>query len=135
MTLDALRAAAGGASRWQTEVESQDAALAFEWVELPTLQDADLVAVPVRWLYRRGTLIDRSPPLKDRLRDSVAEFNPHDAARLDLRQGAAVVATLGWRPVELIVHLNQRVPPGVVLVSVGLPTGLFTISLWPVRKR
>ncbi len=130
------RMTAGGAAspRWQTAAESQDAALAFEWIELPTLQDADLVAVPVRWLHRRGTLIDHSPPLKDRLRGAVAEFNPRDAERLDLRQGATVVATLGWRPVELSVHLNQRVPRGVVLVSVGLSTGLLTVALWPVRE-
>jgi NADH-quinone oxidoreductase subunit G len=121
--------------RWQTAAESQEAALAFEWVELPSLQDADLIAVPVHWLYRRGTLIDHSPPLKDRLRGAVAEFNPRDAARLDLQQGATIIATLGWRPLELTVHLDQRVPQGIVLVPAGLSTGLLTVSLWPVGER
>jgi NADH-quinone oxidoreductase subunit G len=133
-TLETLHSAAAS-PRWRTAAEHQEAELAFEWVELPTLQDADLVAVPVRWLYRRGTLIDHSPPLKDRLRGAVAEFNPRDAKRLDLRQGATVIATLGWRPIELTVYINQRVPQGVVLVPVGLSAGILTVSLWPVSER
>jgi NADH-quinone oxidoreductase subunit G len=113
--------------RWQTAAE-QGAKPAFGWVELPAMHDADLTAVPVRWLYGRGTLIDRSAVLNERLRGAVAEFNPQDAERLGLNKNAQVSASLGGLTVELTVRLNRHVPQGIVLVPGNLPTGPLTVE-------
>jgi NADH-quinone oxidoreductase subunit G len=113
--------------RWQTASEREDARRVFEWVELPTWQDAELVAVSVRWLYRHGTLVSRSPLLRGRLRDAVAEFNPHDAARLGLLEGVPVSVSLGGQTIELSVRLNPHAPQGIVLVPSDLLTGPLTV--------
>ncbi len=116
--------------RWPVAAEKKGTQLAFNWVELPALPDAELTAVPVRWLYSRGTLIERSTVLGGRLRGAVAEFNPQDTERLGLTlaAGAQVTASLGGRTVQLAVRLNQHVPQGVVLVPAHLPAGPLTIS-------
>jgi NADH-quinone oxidoreductase subunit G len=115
--------------RWPAAAEAQDARLAFDWVELPTLHDAGLVAVPVRWLYRQGTLIDHSTVLNERLRGTVAEFNPQDAERLELCDGTSVSASVGGRTFELTARSNPRVPPGVVLIPSNLPAGPLTVQM------
>jgi NADH-quinone oxidoreductase subunit G len=123
--------------RWPTAAEvarqTAETRSAFDWVELPALREADLIAVPVRWLYRRGTLIDRSAVLNGRLRGDAAEpppmeVNPRDAARLGLREGIAANASLGGRTIELTVYLNRHVPQGVVLVPGHLPTRPLTVE-------
>jgi NADH-quinone oxidoreductase subunit G len=113
--------------RWQTASEREDVGRVFEWVELPTWQDAELVAVSVRWLYRHGTLVSRSPVLRGRLRGAVVEFNPHDAARLGLSEDVPVSASLGGQTIELSVRLNPHAPKGIVLVPSGLLTGPLTV--------
>jgi len=115
--------------RWSATAEAQDAELAFAWVELPTLHDAGLIAVPVRWLYRQGTLIDHSTVLKERLRGAVAEFNPQDVEHLELHDGTLLSASVGGRTFELTARANPRVPPGVVLVPSNLPAGPLTVQM------
>lgn len=114
--------------RWRAGAEAEDADKAFGWVELATLQEGDLVAVPVRWLYRPGTLINQSQVLEGRLRDPAAELNPKDARRLGLEEGTPVMASLNDRTVTLTARLNKGVPEGVVLVPNHLPTGPVTIK-------
>jgi NADH-quinone oxidoreductase subunit G len=115
--------------RWPAAAETQDAELAFDWVELPALHDADLVAVPVRWLYRQGTLIDHSTVLNERLRGTVAEINPQDAERLELHDGTLLSASVGGRTFELTARANPRLPPGVVLVPSNMPAGPLTVQM------
>lgn len=115
--------------RWPVAAERPDARLAFDWVEVSTLYDAELIAVPVRWLFRDGTLISRSPVLDGRRRGAVAEFNPRDAERLNLNMGTPVRADLGSRTLELTARLNQHVPQGVVLVPSQLPAGPITVTV------
>ena len=109
-----------------------DVTPAFDWVELPALFGADLMAVSVRWLYRQGRLINCSAMLHGRLRGNIdepppMEINPHDAERLQLEKGTPVYASSGGRTVQLTVHLNDHVPAGVVLVPAHLPTGPLTV--------
>jgi NADH-quinone oxidoreductase subunit G len=125
----AYRNSGGLGQRWPAAAEAQDATLTFEWVELPPIHDADLIAVPVRRLYRQGTLINRSTILEKRLRGAVAELNPRDAKRLSLEQGTRVSASLVGRTVVLITQLNRKVPEGVVLVPGHLPTGPITLTV------
>jgi predicted molibdopterin-dependent oxidoreductase YjgC len=113
--------------RWRAGAEVKDTERAFGWVELATLQEAELVAVPVRWLYSPGTLINRSEVLDGRLRTLAAELNPNDAQRLGLEGGAPVIAALSGRTVELVAHINRSVPEGIVLVPIHLPAGPVTI--------
>jgi anaerobic selenocysteine-containing dehydrogenase len=115
--------------RWPAAAEAPDARLAFDWIELPTLRDDELTAVPVTWLYRRGTLINRSPILAKRLRGSVAEFHPTDAEHLGIRQGALVAVSLGGRTIDLKAELNRHVPEGAVLVPHHLPAGPLTVTV------
>ncbi|MFN2222875.1 MAG: molybdopterin oxidoreductase family protein, partial [Candidatus Promineifilaceae bacterium] len=114
--------------RWPSAAEAGDARLAFGWVELPTLHDADLIAVPVRWLHRRGTLISHSKILNQRLRGAVAVFNPQDAQRLKLSAGTLTSVSVGGRTFELIARPNPHVPRGVVLVPSNLPLGPLTVQ-------
>jgi NADH-quinone oxidoreductase subunit G len=119
---------AGLGVRWPAAAEAPEAKLAFDWVELPTIQQADLTAVPVRRLYDRGTLIDRSTLLQGRLRGSIAEFSPQDAKPLNLQTGTQVQASLGGRTVKLTAHVNQQLPPGIVLVPSHLSPGPLSVE-------
>jgi NADH-quinone oxidoreductase subunit G len=114
--------------RWPAVAEMPGAKLAFDWVELSAIHQADLTAVPVRRLYGRGTLIDRSTVLQGRLRGSVAEFSPQDARRLDLQTDTQVQASLGGRTVKLTAHVNQQLPPGIVLVPGHLAPGPLSVE-------
>jgi predicted molibdopterin-dependent oxidoreductase YjgC len=114
--------------RWPALLESETAVLAFGWAELPALQEADLIAVPVRHLYRRGTLIARSTPLRARLRTQLALFNRQDADARSISQDARIRASVGTRTYELVVQRSDRVPQGAVLVPAHLPTGPLTLE-------
>jgi NADH-quinone oxidoreductase subunit G len=114
--------------RWRAGAEAEGTEKAFGWVELSTLQEGDLVAVPVRWLYRPGTLISHSQVLEGQLRDPAAELNPRDAQRLGLEEGTSITAGLSGQTVDLIVRLNKDIPEGVVLVPSHLPPGPVTIK-------
>jgi len=114
--------------RWQAAAEAPDAKLAFDWIELPALHHAELTAVPVPWLYRQGTLINRSSVLAQRRRGAVAEFHPSDAERVGIDQGALVCASIGGHTWDLTAQLNRQVPEGVVLVPNHLPAGPLTVT-------
>jgi NADH-quinone oxidoreductase subunit G len=114
--------------RWRAAAENDDFEPAFDWVELPTLHETDMIAVPVRWLYQSGALINRSEVLRGRLRGAVAEFNPTDAERLELVAGSPASLSLGGRAVELVVKVNARAPVGVALVPDYLPPGPLTVK-------
>jgi NADH-quinone oxidoreductase subunit G len=113
--------------RWPAAAEAGSASFSFEWVEPPSIPNADMIAVPVHRLYSRGTLINRSSILDRRLCSFVADFNPGDAERLNLVEGTAVRLDFGARTVELTAGLNQGVPEGVVLVPSNLPVGPLTV--------
>jgi NADH-quinone oxidoreductase subunit G len=117
--------------RWKATAEFKDAKLAFDWIDLPTLGDSDLTAVPVRWLYRAGTLLDRSKLLKQRRLGAVAQFNPQDAERLGFEHGRLMNVSLGGQTVQLTAQINHRVPEGVVLVPSHLPAGPLTLAVAP----
>jgi NADH-quinone oxidoreductase subunit G len=122
---------AGFGLRWPAASEAPDAQLAFDWVELPALPDADLYAVPVRWLYNAGTLLRCSSVLAKRQRGALAQFNPDDAQRLALEAGAAVDASVAGRTFELIANVSDAVPKGVVLIPGHFPAGPLTVTLKP----
>jgi hypothetical protein len=105
--------------------------VAFDWVELPTLPEAEFSAVPVRWLYSAGTLLRCSSVLAKRQRGAVAYFNPDDLQRLELDVGTVVDATVAGRAFELISTVSDSVPNGVVLIPGHLPAGPLTVTLKP----
>jgi NADH-quinone oxidoreductase subunit G len=113
--------------RWPALSESQSFEPAFDWVELPAFNDADLVATPVRRLYRPGTLIDRSPILAQRIRGAVAELNPRDARNLGVAEDEPIRIGVGSRTADLRVRLDPSVPKGVMLIPDHLPGGPVTV--------
>jgi NADH-quinone oxidoreductase subunit G len=83
-----------------------------------------LVAVPVTWLYDRGTIMARSKTLAPRLAAPSVIFHPNDAQKLMLSQGMAVRiswngATAGFTA-EAAVDCDSTMPEGFVLVPRSL---------------
>jgi hypothetical protein len=115
--------------RWPAAAEAEGAKEDFEWMDPPAPYDADLMAVPVRRLYQRGTLISPSAILAGRSWDDIAELNPQDAEHLGLREGKLVSASLSGRVCELTIHLNPKVPHGIALVPSHLCVGPLTLTL------
>jgi NADH-quinone oxidoreductase subunit G len=115
--------------RWPALSEQEGASLAFGWVELPALQDAELTAMPTRRLFRRGTLIARSKLLGGRLHEDTAAFNPEDAEARGIAQGTRIRASVGGRSYELVAQHSAQVPQGAVLVPAYVPAGPLTLEI------
>ncbi len=115
--------------RVKAAAEAEKAKFAFDWAELPALHDADLLAVPVRWLYSEGILLGKSRILEKRFRSGSAELNPRDARRLRLKKGTPISLNIGGQTFHLATRLSQRVPKGVILVPSHIPGGPATVDV------
>ncbi|MBO9360582.1 MAG: NADH-quinone oxidoreductase subunit NuoG [Thermoflexus sp.] len=101
---------------WPAEAESPQACWPLAW-KTPTVPSEDAVlVVPVRRLYDEGTLIARTPHLRNRVVPRTARMHPETAGRLGLRDGQLVRLPVNGGSVPLRVEPDTTVPAGVILV-------------------
>jgi NADH-quinone oxidoreductase subunit G len=105
---------------------------AVQWAEPPALPSGDIIAVPVRRLYRRGTLIAESHVLDPRTLSSYIQLSRADAERLGIADGDVVTVTLASGEREMTARVDGQAPNGAVLVPVPVTTN---ITLTSVTKK
>ncbi len=97
---------------------------AVTWVEPPALPSGETVAVPVRRLYHRGTLIAQSHVLDAHTLAPYIELSQADAARLGIADGDVVTVTLASGEREMTARVDGQAPTGAVLVSAPITTNI-----------
>jgi predicted molibdopterin-dependent oxidoreductase YjgC len=105
---------------------------AVKWAEPPGLPSGDIIAVPVRRLYHRGTLIAQSHVLDSRTLSSYIELSHADAERLGIADGDVVTVTLASGECEMTARVDGQAPNGAVLVPAPITTD---ITLTNVSKK
>ncbi len=105
---------------------------AVKWAEPPALPSGDIIAVPVRRLYHRGTLIAQSPVLDSRTLSPYIELSRADAERLGIADGDIVTVTLASGEREMTARVDGQAPNGAVLVPAPFTTN---ITLTNVSKK
>jgi NADH-quinone oxidoreductase subunit G len=98
--------------------------LALGWVEPPAPPSGDLVVVPARRLYHRGTLIAQSHVLDPRTLAPFVELARADAERLGIADGDAVTVTLAYGQCEMPARVDGRAPQGAALVPAHMTPGV-----------
>jgi predicted molibdopterin-dependent oxidoreductase YjgC len=108
----------------------------------PASRDAGLTLALGRSLLDRGALIAYSPILQPRVPQAYVQVNSHDAEDLLLANNSRVRVTLDCKPprsLELIAHVDGRVPRGVVLIpnnlegTANLPMGA-SVKIEPINS-
>jgi anaerobic selenocysteine-containing dehydrogenase len=82
-----------------------------------------LIAIPVTVLYDRGLTVITSDLLHQRIPDPYAILHPQTSTPMGIKEGAYIKLNLSGTEVEVIAHLDETIPEGVVLVprSMGIP--------------
>jgi NADH-quinone oxidoreductase subunit G len=82
-----------------------------------------LLGVPITILYDHGRLIDHSQVLHRRIPPAYITVHPDVAQRLEILDGASIRFEVNETLVKAILHIDDRIPPGVALVprSLGIP--------------
>jgi NADH-quinone oxidoreductase subunit G len=107
----------GGLGRvWPAEAESPHARWPLAWKAPAVPSEEAVLVVPVRRLYDEGTLIARTPHLRNRVVPRTARMHPETAGRLGLRDGQLVRLPVNGGSVPLRVEPDATVPAGVILV-------------------
>jgi len=85
--------------------------------------DVDLIAVPVSILYDRGLTVVATDLLHQRIPEPYAILHPQTSTPMGIREGAYIRLNLSGTEVEVIAHLDETIPEGVVLLprSMGIP--------------
>jgi len=110
--------------QWKSVAES-DAGGKFEleWREpskQSTVDSKQFTLVVARALYDRGTLVSKTKILQARVPKPMVEINSLDAEELNIEDGARVRVAFDSRAVDLIAHVDGRVPTGTVLIANNL---------------
>ncbi|MBN2146470.1 MAG: NADH-quinone oxidoreductase subunit NuoG [Anaerolineales bacterium] len=87
------------------------------------LPEGSLLAVPVTLLYDRGVTVLTAELLGQRIPQPYLAVHPGDAQHLGLKPGSQVTFSLGGRPVQADLRLDENIPQGVALLprSLGIP--------------
>ena len=83
----------------------------------------ELMVVPVRLLYDRGTTFYKTRMVHRRVPEPYVALSVADAAQMGLREGARARVTFDGQAVEVGVRIDERVPEGVALLPVNLGNG------------
>ena len=107
----------GGLGRvWPTEAEAPGARWPLFWKDPEIPPEDALMVVPVRRLYGQGTLIERTPHLRNRVVTPAVGMHPETARRLGIVAGQPAVLRANGRALTLRAQVDPSVPPGVLLV-------------------
>jgi anaerobic selenocysteine-containing dehydrogenase len=99
---------------------------------VPPTARGEIIAVPVRKLYHRGTLIAQSHILDRRILPPCIELCRADADRLGLADGDVVTVTLPSGECEMTACVDEQAPQGAALVPAHITTN---ITLTDVSKK
>ncbi len=95
------------------------------WPQLPEVAkpEGKLMAVPVTTLFDRGQTVLPSGLLNHRIPLASIMVHPDEASRLNILDGNWAHILLDGVPSDVIVRVNEQVPPGIALVprSLGIP--------------
>jgi NADH-quinone oxidoreductase subunit G len=99
---------------------------AVAWADPPVPPTArgDIIAVPVRKLYHRGTLIAQSHILDPRILTPCIELCRADADRLGIADGDVVTVTLPSGECEMTARVDEQAPQGAALVPAHISTNI-----------
>ncbi|MFV2090634.1 MAG: hypothetical protein ACC642_08260, partial [Pseudomonadales bacterium] len=86
--------------------------------------------LPAASIFGSDELSHRSPPVAERSAPAFMVFNPDDAARLELAEGAGV--SCGALDASFVVRLDPAIKSGHAAVSVGLPGAEGELPTGPV---
>lgn len=110
----------GGLGRvWPAEAEAPDSRWPLAWKDPEIPSEEAILAVPFRRLYHAGTLIARTPHLRNLVVPWVARVHPETAHRLQWEMGQPVVMRVNGQEVRLTVLVDPHAPPQGVLVPVS----------------
>jgi NADH-quinone oxidoreductase subunit G len=95
------------------------------WPQVPEVvrHEGKLLAVPISILYDRGQTVMPSGLLHHRIPLAYISVHPEEAGKLNLMDGNWVKLQLDGFTAEVILKVNEQVPPGVALIprSLGVP--------------
>ncbi|OGN92978.1 MAG: NADH dehydrogenase (quinone) subunit G [Chloroflexi bacterium RBG_13_50_21] len=102
---------------------SQMPSLAWPQVPEITQPEGQLLAVPITILYDRGQTVMPSDLLYHRIPHPYIAVHPDEATRINMMDGSRVYIELDGISCEVLLRLNEQVPPGIALVprSLGVP--------------
>jgi NADH-quinone oxidoreductase subunit G len=100
-----------------------DGKATLAWIDAPQMPEGDLIAIPSRRLYDRGTLIDQAQSFAPRVLHALVELNADDATRLGVSDGDDVILSVGGQEMSLKAHVNGRAPKGVALAPAYAAAG------------
>jgi NADH-quinone oxidoreductase subunit G len=116
----AYRNEGGLGIQWLTNAEREKYLLTVRPVKTDFDTPQDLMAVPIRLLFNREALFEKSNIMHHRVPAPFAEFNVEDADRLGFSDGDRVALVVDDRRIEVAARVNGKVPLGVVLLPLHL---------------
>ncbi|WP_376790824.1 NADH-quinone oxidoreductase subunit NuoG [Thermoflexus sp.] len=126
----------GGLGRaWPSEAEAPEARWPLAWKAPKIPPEGAVLAVPVRRLYHEGTLIARTPHLRNRAIPLAARVHPETARGLQLEVGRMVTIRVNGQEVRLPVHIDPAVPPQVLWLPASLVPRAGVLEAFPVEFR
>jgi len=102
---------------------------AVKWAEPSAPPTGDMIAVPVRELYHRGTLIAQSRVLDPRTLSPYIALSRADAERLGIADGDTVTVTLPSGEREMIARVDGQAPKGAALVPAHITTNIMLTNV------
>jgi NADH-quinone oxidoreductase subunit G len=97
--------------------------VSLEVVQPAELVESDLMAVPVTILYDRGQTVMPTQLLHQRIPEAYVTIHPETPAISGVTEGAQVRLEISRLEIEVMAHLDETIPSGVVFVprSIGIP--------------
>jgi NADH-quinone oxidoreductase subunit G len=97
--------------------------VSLEAVQPAEFEESELTAVPVTILYDRGQTVIPAQLLHQRIPEAYVTIHPETPAAAGITEGAQVKLEISGFETEVMAHLDETIPLGVVLVprSMGIP--------------
>jgi hypothetical protein len=108
--------------QWAAEAEAAPVA-AFELPEIVATAQEGLMVVTTAALYQRGTLLDQTALLDNRVAEPVLLLGTREAGDLDLSDGDAVSLTMAGLTVHARVRVDGDAPSGTAVLRGAGPRG------------
>ncbi len=126
----------GGLGRvWPSEAEAPEARWPLAWKAPEIPAEGTLLAIPTRRLYHEGTLIARTPHLRQRMVPLAARVHPETARRLRLEAGRPAAMRVNGQEIGLPVVFDPAAPPHGILVPASRVLRAGVVEELPVALR
>ncbi len=111
--------------------------VALQAVQPAEIDQSDLMAVPITLLYDRGQTVMPATLLNQRIPEPYVVVHPETVISSGITEAAQVKIVISGFEVEVMAHLDETIPQGVVLIprSMGIPIhGPTPVNLALVRQ-